>query len=168
MKKNYIIALILFIGAVAAAGFWESRKLSSIIPSDIENDQTASSFAPTNENDQGSATSTIASFEDCAAAGNEVVGEKPNRRCIVSDDLAYIEIETCAAQNGSSMNIFEARHIFNTGKCAWEGSAQEDHFCNEASGAWEIGIASSYRENCNAICVIDITKKESRVEWRCN
>lgn len=164
MRKIYRIFIFLAIAAIVGAGIWESRRFSNLPPASSENKN--STATTTAENDQN-ATSTIATFEDCVAAGKEVIGEKPNRRCVVSDDLAYIEIETCAAPNGKTMNIFEARYLFDTGKCAWEGNAQDAHFCAETAGAWEINI-NSYRKDCVAVCVIDIISKESRVDWHCN
>lgn len=163
MKKIHYIIIFAAIAAIIAAGIWESRRFSNLPPAPFENkNPTATTTAENGQN----ATSSIATFEDCVSAGKEVIGEKPNRRCIVSDDLAYIEIETCAAPDGKTMNIFEARHLFDTGKCAWEGSAQDEHFCDETAGAWEINILA-YRKNCVAVCVINVASKESRVDWRC-
>ena len=163
MKKIHYIIIFLAIAAVISAGIYESRRFSTTIDAPANNN---SSSATSTEEDPANATTTIATFEDCVAAGKEVIGEKPNRRCIVGDDLAYIEIETCASLDGKTMNIFEARYIFDTGKCAWEGSAQDPHFCDETAGKWEIGILA-YRKDCAAVCVIDIANKESRVDWRC-
>ena len=164
IKKTHLLILIVAITGLIVAGIWESQRFSKLPPAAQENENPAATT--TAENGQN-ATSSIATFEECVSAGKEVVGEKPNRRCIVRDDLVYIEIETCAAPNGKTMNIYEARHLFGAGKCAWEGSAKDEHFCNETAGAWEIGILA-YRKNCIAVCVIDIAAKESRVDWRCN
>jgi hypothetical protein len=163
MKKRYLLILTAAIAALIFAGIWESHRFSKLPPAALENKNSIAAGAENGQN----ATSTIATFEECVAAGKEVAGEKPSRRCIVSNDLAFIEIETCAAPNGKTMNIYEARHIFETSKCAWEGSAKDEHSCNETGGAWEIDILA-YRKNCTAVCVIDIASKESRVDWRCN
>jgi len=163
MKKTHLLILIIAVAALIAAGFWESYRFSKLPPAGRESENPATTTAENGQN----ASSSIATFEECVAAGKEVVGEKPNRRCIVRDDLVYIEIETCAAPDGKTMNIYEARHLFDIGKCSWEGSAKDEHFCNVAAGAWEIGILA-HRKNCTAVCVIDVAAKESRVDWRCN
>jgi len=164
MNKKRLLILIVAAAALIFAGIWESQRFSKLPPAARENGNPAATTAAENGE---SATSTIATFEECVAVGKEVIGEKPNRRCIVSDNLAFVEIETCAAPGGETMNIYEARNFFNNGKCAWEGSAKDEHSCNETAGAWEIGILA-YRKNCTAVCVIDIATKESRVDWRCN
>jgi len=163
MKKTHLLILIIAVAALIAAGFWESYRFSKLPPAGRESENPATTTAENGQN----ASSSIATFEECVAAGKEVVGEKPNRRCIVRDDLVYIEIETCAAPDGKTMSLFEALNLFSNGKCGWEGSAKDEHFCNETAGAWEIGILA-YRKNCAAVCVIDIAAKESRVDWRCN
>jgi len=167
MKRNYFVFLVLAISAIIAAGFWESRKTLPAITPDVQDNEIATSTAATNENDQTPVSNAITTFEECLAAGKEVIGEKPNRRCIVNDDLAYIEIETCETPAGESMNIFEARQIFERGKCSWEGSEKENHLCNQETGAWEIGIIA-YRKNCEAFCIINVATKEAEVEWRCD
>jgi hypothetical protein len=164
IKKTHLLILIVAITGLIVAGIWESQRFSKLPPAAQENENPAATT--TAENGQN-ATSSITTFEECVSAGKEVVGEKPNRHCIVRDDLVYIEIETCAAPDGKTMSLFEALNLFSNGKCGWEGSAKDEHFCNETAGAWEIGILA-YRKNCIAVCVIDIAAKESRVDWRCN
>ena len=169
MKTKKIIIIFVALAALAAAAIFlfyrigpsapESTWEPEITPDALE---TATRIAATD----GNATGTISNFEQCVAAGKKVDGEKPHRRCVVSDDLAYIEIETCKEPGGKTMNIFEARNIFDASKCAWEGSPEEPPVCDQKKGTWEIRILA-YKKNCTGFCVIDIATKTTKIDWRC-
>ncbi|MCU0653214.1 MAG: hypothetical protein MUD10_03055 [Candidatus Pacebacteria bacterium] len=122
--------------------------------------------AATTTEENATSTPEIASFEQCVAAGKEVVGEKPNRKCIVSLDLAYIEIMTCTAPTGEFLSIYEAQRLFDSGPCSIEGSAKGEFICNDGTGTWWVDI-QAYREGCNPACVIDVVTKKAEVNWRC-
>lgn len=171
MKKSFIIIPAIAI-VLIGAGIWQSQHVITPLPepeiqnqneSANENQNSAESENDKNQNTQDS----IDNFEKCVAAGKEVVGEAPHRRCIVNDDLAYIEIETCGTPNGEKMSLFEAQRIFDISQCSREGSAKDSYRCDEQNGTLEIDILA-YRKDCIAVCVIDIASKTAEVEWRCD
>ncbi|MFA6376009.1 MAG: hypothetical protein WCX69_01255 [Candidatus Paceibacterota bacterium] len=124
--------------------------------------ETGNGEAPTPAGDGKNAIDT---FEKCVAAGKKVLGEKPNRRCIVDDKIAYIEIESCTAPTGESMSFFDAERLFERSQCSREGSPDK-HYCNEGTGTWWIDIVA-YRKGCSPACVIDVITKKAEVNWRC-
>jgi len=163
MKKAIIIGIA---GAaiLAGIGIYESKK-SINAPADnksvVDNikvvgpDRNATTTGP-----------VITNFEECMAAGKVVVGEKPNRRCIVNDDLAYIEIQTCEAAGGEKMNFFEAQKAFDASPCGLEGSAKDNFQCDSKTGSWIIGI-QTYRKDCDPVCRIDVKTGKGQVDWQC-
>jgi hypothetical protein len=170
MKKIFIL-VVLILAAISITGFIFYRAKQAATqnkPAPTGQNQNASSTAAANASttENGTTTVGINNFEECVAAGKEVIGEKPRRQCIVSYDLVYIEIETCTAPGGETMNAFEAQRIFETDHCSWEGSATEKQICDEVNGKWLIGI-QAYRKDCNPVCEIDIAAKKSKVNWNC-
>ncbi len=163
IKKKYL-AIILVLAAIVAAALVIDRR-----PGNSPRNQPPidNQSAATTDGANISATSSIASFEECLAAGMQMFGVKPFRRCVVSDDLAYVEIENCAAPDGTFINIYTARQLFDNGKCAWEGSANmESRYCDQAAGIWMIGI-DAYRKDCQAFCAINVVAKTTEVVWEC-
>jgi hypothetical protein len=158
MKKSviFIILFVVLASMVAAASVQQLRRAA---PAPQTGNETATTTI-------SAATSTIDTFEKCVAAGKEVTGVKPSRICRVSDDLAYLEIETCTAPGGQSMNMFEAQQIFDRSQCGLEGSAKEEHWCDEKAGTLFIGILT-YRKGCDPVCAIDVATKKAFVDWRC-
>jgi hypothetical protein len=132
------------------------------VPETKPEPETSNSQTPPATDDGKNAIDT---FEKCVAAGKKVLGEKPNRRCIVDDKLAYIEIESCAAPTGESMSFFDAERLFERSQCSREGSPDK-HYCNETTGTWWIDIVA-YRKGCSPACVIDVVTKKTEVNWRC-
>jgi len=166
MKK--IISLILFLLAVlmvAGVIYFRSRQTAIAPESVLVPDPVRSATSSQPENNATS-TATIKSFEECLAAGKEITGNKPKRQCIVTDDLIYVEIETCKAPTGEKMNVYEATRAFESGPCGLEGSAKENLTCNETTGTWWVDI-QAYRKGCNPSCSIDVASKKSEVHWNC-
>jgi hypothetical protein len=179
MSKIFLAIFILAaIGAVGAVLYTQQQ--SALKQEDESHDFWRQIFGQNNNNatstPDGNATSTpeenatttseITNFEQCMAAGYEVVGEEPNRKCIVSGSLAYLEIESCTAPTGEKLSIYDAQKIFDTGACALEGSTKGDFVCNKNTGTWWIDI-QAYREGCNPACVINVATRKSEVNWRC-
>jgi hypothetical protein len=174
MKKTPLIILAIVI-IILGAGFYESQK-NKIIPKNNTTDvpsknqeQKPAQEQPAKTEGNNPAPQTenkITTFEQCVAAGKEVTGQKPKRQCKVSNDLSYIEIEICKALTGESMNIYDAQRAFDASQCGLEGSAKDNHFCNETTGTWWIDI-QAYRKGCNPACVIDVKTKKAEVNWRC-
>ncbi len=169
MKKSLVIVLAIAT-ILIAAGIWQSRQTTNMPEPEIEIEKKSvtknQNSTELKTNDTQNNEEIIDNFEKCVAAGKEVIGEAPHRRCIVNDDLAYIEIETCAAPGGEKINLLEAQRIFDMSQCSREGSAKETHQCDEQNGTLEIDILA-YRKNCAAVCVINITSKSAQVDWRC-
>lgn len=177
MKKTF---LIIAVGAaiLIGAGFYQQSRQIVLAPVDNQpqNQDSASSTAQTDPGTTPTATSTnatstdnknsIANFEQCLAAGKLVMGDKPHRKCVVSDNLAYMEIETCVAPTGESMNYIDSINIYNRSQCNLEGSMKGDPYCNETTGTWWIDI-QTYRKGCNPACVINVATKKSEINWRC-
>jgi hypothetical protein len=170
MKKIHLFLLLILFAIVIAAGAANKNKnkppvdFNEPAPTATSTAQNAATSTAVEQN--ASTTTAINNFDDCVAAGKKVDGEAPHRRCVVSDTLAYIEIETCKATTGESMNIFEAQRIFDASACSREGSAKEIHVCDEANGTWAIGILT-YAKDCDPACIIDVKTKTAKIDWRC-
>jgi len=180
MNKTILIIIVIAV-VLIAAGIYQSL---SVAPAPTTENKTADSAASSSANNalqnkedgnqpknelqtqDNLSDQDIKTFEQCVAAGKKIIGEKPNRRCIVNDDLAYIEIEKCHAPTGESMDMLEAQRIFDASQCSREGSAKIEHFCNENTGTWWIDILA-YRKGCNPACVINVATKTAEVNWRC-
>jgi len=180
LKKILLAFVIITIGAVGIIflttqkdALTTENESNDIIPKIVNgNKKTETKTEPQTDNNQTATTTTsaddknaIKTFEQCVAAGKKVIGDKPNRRCIVNDDLAYIEIESCAAPTGESMNIYDAQKAFETSQCSREGSPDK-HYCNENTGTWWIDIVA-YRKGCSPACVINVATKKAEINWRC-
>jgi len=166
MLKKILIAFVIIVIAVAGIVFLISRKTAPIPENPSINTTTKTENNPaTTTTEITNNTNKLKTFEECVAAGKKVLGEKPNRRCIVNDDLAYIEIETCTAPTGESMSFFDAQRAFERSQCSREGSPDK-HYCNETTGTWWIDIVA-YRKGCSPACVIDVITKKAEVNWRC-
>ncbi|MFZ3073654.1 MAG: hypothetical protein WA093_00775 [Minisyncoccales bacterium] len=182
MKKAILIVLAIMIAGELGYLYYRTRttefqpgnKPSNTLPASEEQNSTATRPAGGNaENSTGTASSTLSeadkkikTFEDCVAAGKPVDGQKPHRRCVVADNLAFIEIETCKAPTGESMDYYTAQRIFDASQCAIEGSADSDPYCNPNTGTWWIDILT-FRKGCDPACVINVITKKAEVNWRC-
>jgi len=177
MSKKILIVFAAIAAITAGIVFFVSRNNAPVPGKETQNTfqgdpnqnqapepepETSNNQAPAETDDGKNAIDT---FEKCVAAGKKVLGEKPNRRCIVNDDLAYIEIESCTAPTGESMSIFDAERLFERSQCSREGSPDK-HYCNETTGTWWIDIVA-YRKGCSPACVIDVITKKTEVNWRC-
>lgn len=75
--------------------------------------------------------------------------------------------EVCVdAASGSALGYDEALLIAADSACAAEGELLPDHFCNQAAGAWLIGL-SAEREGCSPVCIVNVTDLTAAVDWRC-
>jgi hypothetical protein len=64
------------------------------------------------------------------------------------------------------MTIYDAQHAFDSSQCGLEGSAKDNHACDETAGTWIIGI-QTFRKNCDPACVINVVTKKAAIDWRC-
>lgn len=75
--------------------------------------------------------------------------------------------ENCVkADTGEEMTLSEAKAIALKSECVKEGNLKEEHFCNQDTGTWWIDL-DIQKEGCAPACVINVTTKEAKINWRC-
>jgi len=65
------------------------------------------------------------------------------------------------------MSFTEAQQIASASKeCVKVGKFKKNHWCNEISGTWWIGLHTK-KTNCSPACVINIVDKSADVNYMC-
>jgi hypothetical protein len=77
------------------------------------------------------------------------------------------EGELCVdSVSGQRMSYEQAVAIASASDCTSEGDLLPDHFCNENTGTWWIGLDVE-REGCYPACTVDVTEGTAAINWRC-
>ena len=106
----------------------------------------------------------INSFEECAAAGNPVIGSYP-RQCRAAGRTFVEEIEPI-----SGLTIEEAEEIAQDSECTEKGYLTDSYFYNENTLTWWIDLDMKEefeKEYCSPACVVDEKSKTAEINWRC-
>ncbi|OGT08066.1 MAG: hypothetical protein A2X78_04570 [Gammaproteobacteria bacterium GWE2_37_16] len=76
--------------------------------------------------------------------------------------------EYCTKNNTTAkMSFTEAQQIASASKeCVKVGKFKKNHWCNEISGTWWIGLHTK-KTNCSPACVINIVDKSADVNYMC-
>lgn len=79
-----------------------------------------------------------------------------------------LEKEKYCVKNGTDkkLSLSEAKEIARNSECGKKGNLENKYSCNENSGTWWIDLDIE-KEGCNPACVVDVSTKQAKINWRC-
>jgi len=64
------------------------------------------------------------------------------------------------------MTYKDARELAEKSACAIDGKLKSTHWCNTATGTWEIDTMIE-KAGCMPTCLINVVNKETEINWKC-
>ena len=109
---------------------------------------------------------SILFFPGCSQNA-QVTDTNPKVTQSESSDTALTDDERCTKYDTrESMLYKEARDLAEKSACAIEGKLKSTHWCNTATGTWEIDTTIE-KAGCMPTCLINVVTKETEINWKC-